>query len=120
MLEAGGQKSDTMDRYNSRVKLPQAGAYSLAGLDWRRKLTGTQNVQIPQSLFVKLTSFFDYLSFGGYTFPETYGFDCIYAELRAKQDKINLRAAYTNAILAKDDSQRLQAYSNYQKLKNRR
>jgi hypothetical protein len=60
------------------------------------------------------------VSFGDYKFPSFYEFDGIYAELMDKLDKINLRTAYTNTILAKDDAQKAQAYANYQKLKNRR
>jgi hypothetical protein len=79
-----------------------------------------QNIQIPLPLFRRLLSFFDCLSFGGYTFPAFYDFNGIHADLLAKQDKINLRAAYTNTLLAKNDDQKNQAYLNYQKLKNRR
>jgi hypothetical protein len=77
----------------------------------------TQNIQIPLVLFKKLMSFFICLSFGDYKFPALYDFNGIYAELLAKQDKINLRTAYTNTILAKEDGQKLQAYANYKKLK---
>jgi len=79
-----------------------------------------QNVQIPLPLFRDIVFFFNSLSLGGYSFPDIYKFDRMYAELRAKLDKINLRAAYSNSILAKDDDQRRQAYLNYQKLKNKR
>jgi hypothetical protein len=79
-----------------------------------------QNVQIPMSLFRKISDFFICVSFGNYIFPAIYGFDDILAQLRAKQDKINLRTAYTNSILAKDEQHKMQAYANYQKLKNNR
>ena len=82
-------------------------------------MSGNQNVQISLSLFKKITHFFSCLSFGGYTFPSLYDFDGIQAELFEKQAKMNLRTAYTNTILAKDENQRVQAYANYQKLKNR-
>jgi len=80
----------------------------------------THNIQIPLSLFKKITHFFTCVSFGGYKFPDLYDFDGIRAELQEKQDKMNLRAAYTNTILARDDGQKLKAYADYQKLKNRR
>ena len=76
------------------------------------------NVQIPLTLFNKITFFFTCVSLGDYTFPSFYNFEDIHAGLREKQEKINLRTAYTNTILAKDDCQKLQAYANYQKLKN--
>jgi hypothetical protein len=79
-----------------------------------------QNVQIPLPLFRKIMSFFTCLSIGGYKFPALYDFDGIYADLRTKLDKINLRAAYTDMALAKNDKQKHQAYTAYQKLKNRR
>ena len=77
----------------------------------------TQNIQIPFTLFKKLLFFFNCVNFGDYKFPAFYDFNGIYAGLLAKQDKINLRTAYTNTILAKDDGQKIQAYANYQKLK---
>ena len=80
----------------------------------------TQNVQIPLSLFRKITLFFTCVSFGDYKFPALYDFDGILAELMKKQEKMNLRTAYTKTILAKDDDQKIQAYTEYQKLKNRR
>ena len=80
----------------------------------------SQNIQIPLSTFMKIISFFHGLNFGGYKFPSFYDFDGIYAELLDKLEKINLRTAYTNTILAKDDAQKAQAYANYQKLKNGR
>ena len=83
-------------------------------------MPGNQNVQIPLSLFRKITHFFSCVSFGGYTFPAIYDFDGIQAELLEKQAKMNLRTAYINTILAKDDHQKQQAYVDYQKLKNRR
>jgi hypothetical protein len=83
-------------------------------------MPGDQNVQIPLSLFRKITHFFTCVSFGGYTFPALYDFDCIQAELLEKQAKMNLRTAYTKTILAKDDNQKQQAFADYQKLKNRR
>ncbi|MCL2153668.1 MAG: hypothetical protein FWH57_12065 [Oscillospiraceae bacterium] len=80
----------------------------------------SQNIQIPLSLFMKLVTFFNCLSFGKYKFPTLYDFDGMYAELQAKLDRINLRTAYTKTLLAKDDTQKIQSYDNYQKLKNRR
>ena len=77
-----------------------------------------QNIKIPYLLFDKIVFFFDCLSIGGHTFPAFLGFDAMHAELREKRSKMNLRAAYTNTLLAKDDRQRLQAYAYYQKLKN--
>jgi hypothetical protein len=78
------------------------------------------NVQIPLALFREILFFFDSLSLGGYSIPAIYKFDRMHAELRAKQDKINLRAAYSNSIIAKGDDQRRIAYLNYQRLKNKR
>jgi hypothetical protein len=77
-----------------------------------------QNVQIPLSLFKKITNFFSCMSFGNYTFPAYYDLDGILAELQKKQETINLRTAYTKTILAKDDNLKAQAFANYQKLKN--
>ena len=79
-----------------------------------------QNIQIPLSTFMRLVSLVSGLSLGNYRIPSFYDVDGIYAELMEKLNKINLRTAYTNTILAKDDTQRVQAYANYQKLKNRR
>jgi len=79
-----------------------------------------QNVQIPLPLFKKIMYFLTCVSFGDYKFPDLYDFDGIRAELQEKQEKMNLRAAYTNTILARNDNQKLQAYADYQKLKNRR
>jgi len=83
-------------------------------------MTDTRNVQIPLTLFMKIMSFFDYLHIKDYAFPSICDFESIYAETRAKQHKLNLHTAYTNSLIAKDESQRHLAYANYQKLKNRR
>jgi hypothetical protein len=79
-----------------------------------------QNVQIPLSLFKKLLFFFECVSIGDYTFPSYYNFDVIQTELRGKQNKVNIRTAYTNTLLAKNEDQKRQAYDNYLRLKNKR
>ena len=76
-----------------------------------------QNVQIPLSLFSKIIMFFELLSISGQEFPKIYGFDNILCELRSKQQKINLRAAYTETIYARSDEQKHTARMNYQNLK---
>ena len=78
----------------------------------------SQNVQIPLSLFRKIMSFFEFMSFSSYTFPAFYELNDIISELREKQHKINLRTVYTKTIYAKDDEQRHSARRDYLKLKN--
>jgi len=78
------------------------------------------NIQIPLALFMDIVSFFNCLSLGRHSFPSIYNFERMHSELRAKLDKINLRTAYTNAIIEKDDDQRRNAYLIYQNLKNKR
>jgi len=84
-------------------------------------MNSSQNVQIPLSLFKKITDFFLFLSLSDRnSFPALYKFDEIVSELNEKQRKINLRILYTNTVYAKDDGQRNTALNNYLKLKNRR
>ena len=92
--------------------------FQACGAERRVALQESQNIKIPLPLFDRIVFFFDCLSVGGHTFPANFGFDAMHAELRAKQNKMNIRTAYTNTLLAKDDSHRLHAYANYQKLKN--
>ena len=82
-------------------------------------MNDSQNIQIPLSLFRKITSVFDYLFFSNTKIPAILDFDSVICELRDKQQKINLRAAYTNTIIAKDDEQKRLAYANYLNLKKR-
>jgi hypothetical protein len=78
-----------------------------------------QNVQISLSLFRKISNFFQLCSFSGRTFPGLYEFDSIHSALQEKQDKLNLRTAYTNTIYASNDEQRRLARSTYLRLKEK-
>jgi len=79
----------------------------------------SQNIQIPLSLFYKISGVFDYLLISNIELPVIFDFDATLSELREKQHKINMRAAYTSAIIANNDEQKRLAYSNYLKLKKR-
>jgi len=83
-------------------------------------MTEMGNVQIPLTLFRKILVLFEHLSLSSYILPALYDFDNILSDLRSKQHKINMRAAYTNTVYAKSDEQRQIARSNYQKLKKGR
>ena len=74
---------------------------------------GMQNIQIPLPLFEKLVGFFEMANLSDYRFPALYNFDAILLGLRKKQRKINLRALYTEAVLAKGPQQKQEAYANY-------
>jgi len=80
---------------------------------------GSQNIQMPLSLFEKIISFFEFANVSNYQFPALYDFGDILADLREKQLRLNLRVAYTCAALEKDDTKRRLAYANYSKLKNK-
>jgi len=79
-----------------------------------------QNIQIPLTLFNKIISFFEYLDFSGYKKTAAFDFDGILSELHQKQRSINLRAAYTDAVIANDNENKRLAYYKYLKLKNTR
>jgi hypothetical protein len=84
-------------------------------------MTDSQNIQIPLLLFKKIYSLFSIIAVSDrYTLPAMFEFDAIYAELKEKQHRINLRTQYTNTIYAKTDEQRNLARNNYIKLKNHR
>ena len=83
-------------------------------------MTESRNVQIPLTLFKKIMMVFDYLIIKDHAFPSSCDVENIYSELCEKQLKLNIRTAYTNTILAKDDNQKGLAYANYNKLKNQR
>jgi len=83
-------------------------------------MNDSRNIQIPLSLFRKITSVFDYLLFSNTIIPVILDFDSVVCELRDKQHKINLRAAYTNTVIAKGDEQKRLAYERYLSLKKRR
>jgi hypothetical protein len=82
-------------------------------------MNDSQNIQIPLSLFRKITGVFDYLLFSNTNIPVILDFDTIIFELRVKQHKINLRTAYTNTVIAKDGEQKRLAYASYLNLKKR-
>jgi hypothetical protein len=86
--------------------------------EWRYKMTESQNVQIPLSLFRKILHFFTLCSLSDHNFPELYEFNTIISDLREKQDKINVRETYTKAVYARNDKERNHARSVYTKLKN--
>ena len=79
----------------------------------------SQNIQIPLSLFRKISGVFDYLLFSNTKIPVVLDFESVICELRDKQHKINLRTAYTNTVIAKGDEQKRLAYASYLKLKKR-
>jgi hypothetical protein len=63
----------------------------------------TRNVQIPYHLFTQIIGFFEYLSISHHEFPAIFGCDAILSDLRAKQQRLNLHAAYASSCHAKDD-----------------
>ena len=82
-------------------------------------MADTQNIQIPLSLFQKTINIFEYLDLSSTKLPVSLGFDEVIHEIRDKQKKINLRTAFTNIVIAKDDEHKRHAYVDYMKLKKR-
>ena len=82
-------------------------------------MNGLQNVQIPMSLFNDIMSFFLYLEFSNHHFPSIFDVHGMCAELKIKQNCINLRKAYSNIVYAKDEEQKRSARANYMKLKEK-
>jgi len=83
-------------------------------------MAGSQNVQIPLSLFNDIVIFFEYLNIKNYSAPSIYKYCDMLAELREKQHCINLRTTYTRMIYAKDESQRDSAREDYLCLRKKR
>ena len=84
-------------------------------------MADSKNVQIPLSLFTKITSIFNFIALSDRcTFPAVYKFEEILSELNEKQHRINLRTLYANTIYAKNDEQRTSARNDYMKLKRRK
>ena len=79
----------------------------------------SQNIQIPIALFRDITLFFDLLSLSGISIPKIYKFEYLHEELNKKQNKINLRTAYTRMARAKDDEQRIAAKKDYVTIKQK-
>lgn len=77
----------------------------------------SQNIQIPMALFKDIMCFFNLFSLSQVNIPKHFKFEYLYDELRKKQDNINLRAAYTRMVQAKEDEQRLAAKKDYTNLK---
>ena len=77
------------------------------------------NIQISKSLFDKIVGVFDYIYFSNQVLPGLLDFDGTHFALREKQHRMNLRTAYTNTILAKNEGQKHLAYENYLKLKKK-
>ena len=78
-----------------------------------------QQVQIPLALFTKIVEFFEYLNISKIELPVLFDLNSILSELHDKQNRINMRTAYTNIVTSKNDGQRRTAYYNYSKLKKR-
>jgi len=82
-------------------------------------MVDSQNIQIPLSLFQKTIEIFEYLNVLNYKFPIPYNFDEVLSEIRDKQQRLNLHAAFTNMVIAKDDVHKRHAYADYMKLKKK-
>jgi len=80
-------------------------------------MSESRNVQIPLPLFKLIILFFECLDVSGYELPAVLKLDAILTELRDKQRRLNLHAAYSAAVLEKDHEQRRSAYAAYAKLK---
>jgi hypothetical protein len=82
-------------------------------------MTESQNIQIPLVLFNKLVFFLECLNLSPQSFSDIYDFQGILSELRKKQQKINIRTAYSNTICSRNDAERNLARMNYLKLKSK-
>jgi hypothetical protein len=92
----------------------------LNAAEWRLIIMiGPQNIQIPLSLFNKISTIFLFMDISEYILPDMLDFDGTLLAIRVKQDKINLRAAYTNIVIAQDDELKHRALYNYTRLKNK-